>query len=334
MYANTPWSGHYQVQGAIWATAHTTQFAEPDWHYSDSASGYLQRGGSFVTLIAPDHKAWSTVIESIDARVPQTIQLQVPEANGATVHVWETNSSRTFMHVKDLKAVRGSYTLEVDPDSLYSVTTTTGQGSGNAVPPPAAAFPLPYNDNFESYSIDGTARYLADQDGAFEIQPCRQREGKCLTQVITVVPTPWSPLPDPFTLAGDSEWKNYKVSTDVQIPNAGTASVFGRIDSANVFADNKAQYPAGYGLILKSDGKWQLISTAFKRTELVLASGALADNSDTWHHLEIKFQNASIEASIDGKSVAGIADSSHTHGMFSVGSNWTETQFADLKVDP
>ena len=106
MYANTPWSGHYQVQGAIWATAHTTQFAEPGWHYSDSASGYLQRGGSFVTLIAPDHKAWSTVIESIDARVPQTIQLQVPEANGATVHVWETNSSRTFMHVKDLKAVR------------------------------------------------------------------------------------------------------------------------------------------------------------------------------------------------------------------------------------
>ena len=27
--------------------------------------------------------------------------------------------------------------------------------------------------------------------------------GRCLEQVITVKPTPWGPLPDPFTLAGD-----------------------------------------------------------------------------------------------------------------------------------
>ena len=333
MYANTPWSGHYQVQGAIWATAHTTQFAEPGWRYDDSASGYLQRGGSYVTLIAPDHKSWSTIIESIDARVSQVVQLQVPQATSGTVHVWETNNSKTFTHVNDLKAVDGFYSLAIDPDSLYSVTTTTGQGSGSAVPPPPAGYPLPYKDNFDSYALNGTARYLADQDGAFEIQPCRLRSGKCLTQVVTVVPTPWSPLPDPFTLAGNSEWKNYKVSAEVQIPNAGVASVFGRIDSANVFADNKAQYPAGYGLILKSDGKWQLISTAFKKTELILASGALPDNSDTWHHLEIKFNDASIEASIDGRSVTSVADSSHTHGMFSLGCNWAQVQFANLSVN-
>ncbi|HEY1753957.1 MAG TPA: hypothetical protein VGG72_01080, partial [Bryobacteraceae bacterium] len=48
MYANTPWSGHYDVQGAIWATAHTTQFAEPGWRYLDNASGQLSPG-SYVT---------------------------------------------------------------------------------------------------------------------------------------------------------------------------------------------------------------------------------------------------------------------------------------------
>src|SRR5262249_35245259 len=35
MYANTPWSGSYDVQPAIWATAHTTQFAQPGWQYID-----------------------------------------------------------------------------------------------------------------------------------------------------------------------------------------------------------------------------------------------------------------------------------------------------------
>jgi hypothetical protein len=54
------------------------------------------------------------------------------------------------------------------------------------------------------------------------------------------------------------------VAADVQIPLAGDASVFGRIDNASAFADAKAIYPAGYGLILESDGHWRLISTAYK----------------------------------------------------------------------
>ena len=31
MRASTPWSGHYEVWPAVWAVAHTTQFAEPGW---------------------------------------------------------------------------------------------------------------------------------------------------------------------------------------------------------------------------------------------------------------------------------------------------------------
>jgi hypothetical protein len=333
MYANTPWSGNYQVQGAIWATAHTTQFAQPGWHYLNSACGYLQYGGSFVTLASADHKDWSTIIESIDARVSQTIRLQVPHGPAAsTVHVWETNASKTFNHLADLPVKNGSIRLEVEPDSLYSITTTTGQGKGDAEPLPPASFPLPYNDNFDSDPVDKAAHYLADQDGAFEVQSCRGRGGNCLVQVVTVVPTPWSPLPDPFSLAGDIKWTNYKVAVDAQLPLAGTATVFGRIDSANVFADSKAKYPSGYGLILRSDGKWQLISTAYKKVQVVLASGTIDALPGDWHHLEIGFEDAQVEVSIDGQQLSKVANSAHEHGMFSIGCNWTRVQFDNLAV--
>lgn len=339
MYANTPWSGNYSVQGAIWATAHTTQFAQPGWTYDDPSCGYLAHGGSFVTLLSPDRKNWSTVIESIDAHRPQTIRIRpVQGAPDEAVHVWQTNASTTFSHITDLHFAGGAYTLEVQPDSIYTVTTTTGQGKGDAAPPPPASFPLPYSDAFDSSPLGHAARYLADQDGAFEVQPCRQRSGNCLTQVITVKPVPWSPLPDPFTLAGDIGWRDYSVAADVQIPLAGEASVFGRIDNASAFADTKAPYPAGYGLILKSDGHWRLISTAYKHDTLELAAGAIdADehtNASPWHHLELSFKKSSVEVAIDGKRLAQVASSWHDHGMFSIGSDWSTVQFDNLTIKP
>lgn len=339
MYANTPWSGNYSVQGAIWATAHTTQFAQAGWTYDDPSCGYLAHGGSFVTFLSPDRKSWSTVIETIDARAAQTVRLLPTQSvPNATVHVWLTNASTTFGHVTDLPLSQGAYTFEVQPDSIYTVTTTIGQGKGDASPPPQAGFPLPYSDTFDSSPLTHAARYLADQDGAFEVQPCRQRNGNCLTQVITVKPTPWSPLPDPFTLAGDITWRNYSVAADVQIPLAGEATVFGRIENASAFADAKATYPAGYGLILKSDGHWRLISTAYKQDTLELAAGVIAadEHTDTapWHRLDLSFEKSSVVVAIDGKRLAQVASSSHDHGMFSIGSDWSTVQFDNLTVNP
>lgn len=339
MYANTPWSGNYSVQAAIWATAHTTQFAQPGWIYDDPSCGYLTRGGSFVTFLSPDRKSWSLVVESIDAREPQTIRLRpTRRAPDDTVHVWLTNASATFSHVADLHLSQGAYILEVLPDSIYTVTTTTGQGKGDATPPPPAAFPLPYSDDFDSSPPGRAARYLADQDGAFETQPCRLRAGNCLTQVITVKPTPWSPLPHPFTMAGDIAWRDYSVAADVQIPLAGEASIFGRIDNASAFVDPKALYPSGYGLILQSDGHWRLISTIYKHDTLELASGQIGADEHTntapWHRLELILEQSAVAITIDGKRLAQVASSAHDRGMFSLGSNWSTVQFDNLTVNP
>src|SRR6201996_8696458 len=110
MYANTPWSGHYDVQGAIWATAHTTQFAQPGWLYLDAASGMLPEQGSYVSLKSPNGKDWSMVIETINAKQPQKITLAAKGGlTSATIHVWETNNRHTFEHVGDLELQDGKY---------------------------------------------------------------------------------------------------------------------------------------------------------------------------------------------------------------------------------
>ena len=335
MIANTPWSGHYKVQAAIWVTAHTTQFTKPGWRFDNLSCGYLANGGSFVTYLSPDRKQWSTVMESIVARQAQTVRIVFAEGLAPrSVHVWETNDKKTFEHVADLKPVKGAIVLRVDPDSLYTLTNTTGQGKGMAVPPAAKSFPLPYADDFDSTKVGNSPKYLTDQDGAFEAHVCRGRAGKCLEQVITMKPIPWGPLPDPFTIAGDENWANYSVSADVEIPNTGVGTVFGRIDSANVFRDGRKLYPSGYGLLLESNGDWQLISTSYTRSRLVLAKGEIPAGTPAWHHVALRFAGTTIEAMIDGREVARTADSSHTNGMFALGSNWTRVEFDDLRVEP
>ena len=98
----------------------------------------------------------------------------------------------------------------------------------------------------------------------------------CLEQVVTTLPIPWSPLPDPFTLAGDAHWADYSIAADFLERSAASARLMGRIDSADVFKDDKAKWPSGYVLQIDSDGKWTLFSTAYKTTTRTLATGTTA----------------------------------------------------------
>ena len=335
MYANTPWSGHYDVQGTIWATAHTTQFAQPGWHYLDSSSGDLPGGGSYVSLRSPDKKNWSMVLETIAAHTPQKVTFHITGGLAATtVHVWETNTTRTFEHVADVQPVKSAFAFTFDPDSLYSLTTTTGQGKGTAQPPPAKPFPLPYADDFDSTPIGHAAKFLADQDGAFEAHPCEGRAGRCIEQVIVTPPIPWGPLPDPFTLAGDATWSDYAVSADVRFLSAASATVMGRIDSADVFKDGHAHWPSGYVLRVAPDGHWELLSTGYGTPVVKLASGAASLHLEKWHHLTLSFHGRQIVALLDGTQLAAVEDASHTHGMFALGTGWGRTQFDNLRIAP
>jgi hypothetical protein len=335
MYANTPWSGYYNVQGTIWATAHTTQFAQPGWQYLDAASGLLPEQGSFVSLKSPNGKDWSVVVETIDAKQPQTIAIKTaPGLSRDAVHVWETNTQHTFEHVADVKPLDGIVSYTLDPDSLYTFTSTTGQGRGTAKPPADSAFPLPYVDSFEDTDMARAPRYLSDQDGAFEAHPCMSRTGRCLEQAITLKPIPWGPLPDPFTLAGDVKWSDYRIAADILLNGNGPVTLMGRIDSADVFKDDKARWPSGYVLSIEPGGKWTLTTSAYKSATRELATGSVRLSAGKWHHAELAFKANQISVSLDGKTIANITDTSHPQGMFAVGTGWNRAQFDNLSVIP
>jgi hypothetical protein len=334
MIANTPWSGHYEVQSTIWVTAHTTQFADPGWQYMDSASGHLPGNtGTYVSLKSPRSYDWSIIVETIQARVPQRLHFVLKAGlSTAKVHVWQTNSQRTFEHVIDLTPSENAFTYTFEPDSLYSLTTRDVHGKGTIQPPPGKPFPLPYEDTFEQTAVNKTPKYLSDQDGAFEVHSCQQRSGRCLEQVITEKPIPWSPLPEPFTLTGDANRSDYIVAVDALYLTANHVTIMGRIDSADVFKDEKALFPSGYILQVGRDDAWRLLSAAYKAPVRVLASGS-APVRGGWHRLALRFNSDQITAFIDGKQICTVRDSAHKSGMFAVGTDWGRAQFDNLKVE-
>ena len=333
MYANTPWSGYYDVQSTIWVTAHTTQFAQPGWQYLDSSSGYLPEKGTYVTLKSPNGKDWSTVLETIDAKQPQQMAFTVSGGlSSGQVHIWETNATRIFEHVADLTPQNGAFSFSFAPESIYSITTTTGQGKGDAQPLAQKPFPMPYSDDFESTPLARAPKYLSDQDGAFEAQPCAGRSGRCLEQVITEKPIPWGPLPDPFTLAGDVAWTDYTVAADFSVSSSGSVTLIGRVDSGDVFAGEKAQYPSGYILDIDSDGAWKLVSAGFNKPHVELAAGNAKLEASSWHHFALTFKGSKVVATLDGAQLADVNDNSHAHGMFALGTGWNKAQFDNLTV--
>lgn len=332
MYANTPWSGHYKVQSAIWTTAHTTQFTQVGWRYLDSSSGYLPEKGSYVTLKSTNGKDWSTVLNTIDAKNRQKVDFTITGGlSRGVVHIWETNETKTFEHVADLKAHDGKFSYTFDPDSLYSLTTTTGQGRGTAKPPADAPFPFPYQNTFENNPLDRSPKYLSDQDGAFEVHACRGRAGRCLEQVITTKPIAWGPfLPDPWTLVGDEQWTDYRVASDFL--SDGPVTIMGRIDSGNIFSDATARWPSGYILTLTPDGEWTLVSTKHKVPVHTLASGTVKLSGQKWHRIDLAFHKNQITATVDKHQLTTVTDDSHPRGMIGIGTGWNRAQFDNLSV--
>jgi O-glycosyl hydrolase len=341
--APQPWSGYYAIGKNAWVTAQTSQFTAPGWHYLDSSSGYIggnRNNGSYVTLKSTDNSDYSTVIETMDAGGPQTLNFTVTGglATGA-VHVWSTNVNSGnpadyLVHAADLTPSGGSYSLTVQPGYVYTLTTTTGQGKGTATSPGQGAMSLPYSDSFDADATGTEAKYLMDWQGAFEIVGCGGgRSGQCVRQMSAQAPITWDTLSDPHALLGDVGWTNYTVSSDVMLEQSGYAGLIGR---ASTQGYTGAAGLNAYHLRVSDTGAWSILRGNTSNAFTTLASGTVAAlGTGRWHHLGLTFSGNAISAAIDGTTVGSVTDLTFGSGQVGYATSQGETaQFDNLSITP
>ena len=337
--AAEPWSGHYDVTSPVWVTAHTTQFARPGWRYLDSASRRLPGGGSVVTLRhGTDYSAIFETQRAADGSVParpQTVRVQVRGGLRATgaVHVWKSTRTAAFERQQDIPVTGGGYELTLEPDAVYSVTTTTGQRHGTATPPAATPFPRTYRDDFEAGTLGQQPKFLAQQGGSFELVPCAGRPGRCVEQVVGAQPVEWFQA-YPTSFLGDSAgWTDVSVEAKIRHELEGAAEVWARIGNNGAESEgiSMPKLPDGYYLSVQKTGRWYVGKTVDGERRQ-LAAGFVELPARQWHTIRISVRGSVIRAFIDGADVGGGTDSTYTKGRAGIGTGWNRVQFDDFVV--
>ena len=341
MIANSPWSGNYRTREVLWGYAHYGQFSKIGWQYLNGACGKLNDGGTFVTLKSPG-KDYSIIIETKDAKVVQNVIFNIGGGLSAgKLCVWRSDAQEQFVQQAGIKPQHGSFTIALEPDTIYSLSTTTGQQKGSFDNIPAERnFPFPYSENFEEYTSPKQFGYLphytADIAGIFEIAERPDKTGKCLRQVVSQKPQSWAPEWMPYTIIGDEHWQDYEVSADIFLDAGGWAGVMGRINNVG---DGYGCVPKGYFLQLTADGNCALVVINGKagaeelgdkehQAALRIAGdsggqgekqmvGSAAKNFDTkqWHNLKLQFAGDVITGFVDGTQVLCATNSLFSHGM-------------------
>ncbi|MBK0383624.1 hypothetical protein I5M32_11710 [Pedobacter sp. SD-b] len=336
MVANTPWSGHYDVLASIWALAHINQFAQPGWKYLDSGckfwshKGSLYEGPSMVTLKSPDTDDYSIIIETMDAKEPQTFHIKLSEdLSKNNLSVFQTVfMGQEFIKQPDIEVKNKEFLITVQPNSIYSLTTTRGQHKGiavNKIPASTKEQPLNYYNDFEKQDLNSSALYFMDQHGTFEVVASPTKNGKCLKQVSTMQGICWRCRFDhPLSIMGDINWRDYEFSSSFLIPDSGEVFFVGR-DSEPANGTNAT---TGYGLHIKPNGNWELKIESGK----TLASGSIKNALNKWHSFKMIFNSNTIELVIDQKSEAKITDATYKQGVVAIGTGWNEAYFDNIKV--
>jgi hypothetical protein len=194
--ANTPWSGHYETDAAVWTSAHWGQFIRPGWKLLavGQGSGLLPAGGSYVGAVSANGHQFAVVIETLQGKgvgpacklaqnttTVQTVTITLaaalaPAVPAGGLALWRSVAAAMFVEQPRVIPRHGvdgtlSVVLTVQVDAMYTLTTVTTGHHGRAATavPAAAPFALPFSDSFDGYANDTLAKYFTDQGGSFGV---------------------------------------------------------------------------------------------------------------------------------------------------------------------
>ena len=343
LLAQEPWSGHYLVREALWGYAHYGQFTKVGWRYIDDGCLNLPKGGSMVTMRDPQTGDYSIIAETKGAKQVQTITVKVDKslAKGKLCQ-WYSDAQQQFVRLNDITPKRGTFSITLKPDAVYSFSTTTGQQKGTFADIPASKpFPIPYEDDFEQYKNPSEwgylPHYLADLIGCYELKPAPSRDGLCLRQTVGSHTLSWAPEWHHYTILGDADWQDYEVSADVYLNPGDEAGVMGRLCDVG---SGYGIWAKGYYLKMDDKGKVTLILTRGKldkkeligdkeQQAIILArkdveiggeytlAEAVAPSVAVcqWHNLKLRFDGDRITGYVDGVEVVQATSDHYRRGM-------------------
>ncbi|XP_028917992.1 LOW QUALITY PROTEIN: galactocerebrosidase [Ornithorhynchus anatinus] len=357
MTAQEPWSGHYVVETPIWISAHTTQFAQPGWHYLKTV-GHLKKGGSYVAL-TDGMGNLTIIIETMSHNHSRCIRPPLPAFtvsaqnatfslkgsfnNLKTLQVWyskleyKSANSILFKPLTPLKLNESSFTLSLDVDEIYSLTTiTTGHKGSYPVPPKSQPFPPTYKDDFDVRDPPfSEAPNFADQTGVFEYFINISDPGEhiyTLRQVLTQRPITWASDADQtISIIGDYKWVNLTVTCDIYIEKPHTGGVFiaGRVNKGGVLIRNAK----GVFFWVFADGTFRV--TGDLAGNIVLLKGKAGVRAKTWHTLSLKIDGPYSSGLLNGYPLwKDVLISGSSNGWAAIGTRSFEfAQFDNFNVE-
>jgi hypothetical protein len=285
---------------------------------------------------------FSIIIESTRGNNAQQMKFNLANipVPPKSLSVWKTNQTEWFIREETVPVTGNQFTLNIQPQSIYTITTTSGQGKAKA-PTMAASkpFPLPYTDNFNEYAEEATVKYFLDQGGSWTTRPDPTNPTNMVfTQVVTMKPILWywcASNIDPLTVIGYNKYKDYSVSVNALLTEAKQGvyvAISGRI-GPDSFDARRYGFPPGYTIQLESTGHWWVWLGTQKGQSTQLATGMVSFSINKWQNLEINFKGNNITVHFNGGQIWTGLDQTYPQGLAALGSGLHYAYFDNFKIN-